>query len=116
MDVDTCKEFYDASSDRKIRNGLVEHQICARDNKRDDLRQDTCLGDSGGPLQVKLLANGRVTSFIVGITSFGKACGFDAPGVYSSVASFRTWVEEKVGISFEPRSKLLTSFPFNRLC
>lgn len=104
MDADTCKEFYD--SERKIRNGLVDHQICARDNKRDDLRQDTCLGDSGGPLQVKLLANGRITSFIVGVTSFGKACGLDAPGVYSKVATFSAWIEAKVGVSFEPRSKL----------
>lgn len=104
VDIDSCKEFYDNTGDRKIRNGLVDHQICARGNRQDDLRQDTCLGDSGGPLQVKLLANGRITSFIVGVTSFGKACGFDAPGVYSSVASFVSWVEGKVGISFEPRS------------
>uniref|UniRef100_A0A336MPR3 CSON004416 protein n=1 Tax=Culicoides sonorensis TaxID=179676 RepID=A0A336MPR3_CULSO len=103
IDIESCKEFYSAQGDRKIPNGLVEHQICARDNKNNDLRQDTCLGDSGGPLQVKLLANGRMTSFIIGITSFGKACGFDAPGVYSSVAAFKEWIEAKTGISFEAR-------------
>ncbi|KAL9706881.1 hypothetical protein quinque_010399 [Culex quinquefasciatus] len=52
----------------------------------------TCEGDSGGPLQVKLLHNSRTTPFVVGVTSFGGVCGTSNPGVYAKVAFFYDWI------------------------
>uniref|UniRef100_A0A182S5F1 Peptidase S1 domain-containing protein n=1 Tax=Anopheles maculatus TaxID=74869 RepID=A0A182S5F1_9DIPT len=49
-------------------------------------------GDSGGPLQVKLLHNTRITPFLVGVTSFGTACGLSVPGVYTRVAPYVPWI------------------------
>ncbi|XP_062552028.1 uncharacterized protein LOC134217285 isoform X2 [Armigeres subalbatus] len=49
-------------------------------------------GDSGGPLQVKLMHNMRQTPFIIGVTSFGLICGTSTPGVYTRVASYHQWI------------------------
>ncbi|XP_061512018.1 uncharacterized protein LOC133393029 [Anopheles gambiae] len=80
-----CNEHY--SNLRGLRNGLHANQLCAG-----DARMDTCLGDSGGPLQVKLLHNTRETPFLVGVTSFGLACGLSVPGVYTRVAPYVPWI------------------------
>lgn len=80
-----CSKFY--PEDRKIPRGLQDHHICAVDEK-----MDTCEGDSGGPLQVKLWHNSRMTPFLVGITSFGSVCGNAYPGVYTKVASYHDWI------------------------
>jgi len=50
---------------------------------------DTCQGDSGGPLAVNIAG----TWTLVGITSFGIGCADYDPGVYSEVATYKTWVE-----------------------
>ncbi|XP_058125100.1 uncharacterized protein LOC131285452 [Anopheles ziemanni] len=84
-----CTDHYNPTSTRGLRNGLHEHHICAGDAK-----MDTCPGDSGGPLQVRLQHNYRVTPFLVGLTSFGLPCGQSHPGVYTRVAHFRNWIVE----------------------
>ncbi|XP_055640649.1 uncharacterized protein LOC129778038 [Toxorhynchites rutilus septentrionalis] len=89
MENEECSRVYLNGTDRKLKLGLQSHQICAVDEK-----MDTCEGDSGGPLQVKLLHNGRMTPFIVGITSFGAACGMSTPGVYTRVSSYIDWIVE----------------------
>ncbi|XP_058448537.1 uncharacterized protein LOC131428540 [Malaya genurostris] len=85
-----CSEYY-SSANRKLRDGLRATQICAGDE-----RMDTCPGDSGGPLQMKLLHNGKISPFIVGITSFGVACGISTPGVYTRVSSYYQWILETI--------------------
>ncbi|EAT42862.1 AAEL005650-PA [Aedes aegypti] len=85
-----CHESYGTSL-RRLREGIKNHQMCAGDE-----RMDTCPGDSGGPLQVRLLHNGKMTPFLVGVTSFGSACGNANPGVYTRVSSFFTWIEETI--------------------
>ncbi|XP_055637810.1 serine protease snake-like [Toxorhynchites rutilus septentrionalis] len=84
-----CSEVYLNGTDRMLRLGLQSHQICAV-----DVKMDTCEADSGGPLQIKLMHNARVTPFVVAITSFGKACGMSAPGVYTKVAPYHDWIVE----------------------
>ncbi|XP_055637658.1 uncharacterized protein LOC129776190 [Toxorhynchites rutilus septentrionalis] len=84
-----CSKVYTNGTDRKLQNGLQQHQICAVDEK-----MDTCEGDSGGPLQIKLMHNAKVTPFVVAITSFGTACGLSAPGVYTKVAPYHDWILE----------------------
>uniref|UniRef100_A0A182M9Z3 Peptidase S1 domain-containing protein n=1 Tax=Anopheles culicifacies TaxID=139723 RepID=A0A182M9Z3_9DIPT len=88
MNNTECTRFY-TSSERGLRNGLHAHHLCAGDEK-----MDTCPGDSGGPLHVKLLHNAKMTPFLVGVTSFGKPCGQANPGVYARVSSFVDWIIE----------------------
>lgn len=54
-------------------------------------------GDSGGPLELDEKLSGGTLSTIVGVTSFGKACGFvGIPGVYTRVSSYIEWIEDVV--------------------
>lgn len=51
-------------------------------------------GDSGGPLELK---GAHSVSKIVGVTSFGMACGFAGlPGVYTRVSHYIEWIENIV--------------------
>ncbi|XP_055542434.1 uncharacterized protein LOC129728079 [Wyeomyia smithii] len=87
MPNDRCDEVYNQENTRKLRHGLQDQHLCAVDD-----RMDTCEGDSGGPLQVKLMHNSKITPFIVAITSFGSACGTSSPGVYTKVAPYHDWI------------------------
>ena len=53
---------------------------------------DTCDGDSGGPL----LLSGPAGAILIGITSFGGACGAaDTPGGYTRVSALVPWLAAK---------------------
>jgi len=57
------------------------------------LRNDTCSGDSGGPMTV--VVNGR--RVLLGATSWGIRCGDpNLPGVYARVTSARDWICDTV--------------------
>ena len=95
---DKCNRAYASSSKRKLPRGiLTESQVCAGGTGK-----DTCQGDSGGPLQVSTRNDTRAAAEpycmykIVGITSFGQACGYSAPGVYTRVYHFVPWIESIV--------------------
>uniref|UniRef100_A0A1Q3FJF4 Putative trypsin-like serine protease n=1 Tax=Culex tarsalis TaxID=7177 RepID=A0A1Q3FJF4_CULTA len=86
MDTAQCSLFYPVS--KKLRWGLLQSQhLCAVDEQ-----MDTCEGDSGGPLQVKLLHNSRMTPFLVGVISFGSTCGVSNPGVYTRISEYHDWI------------------------
>lgn len=85
MDIRQCSLFYPVS--KKLHKGLQSQHLCAVDEQ-----MDTCEGDSGGPLQVKLLHNSRMTPFLVGIISFGSTCGVSNPGVYTRVSEYHDWI------------------------
>lgn len=62
---------------------IRESMLCA--GKLDGGGLDGCYGDSGGPL----IFNG----FIIGLVSFGYACGHNYyPGVYTKVSHFSDWI------------------------
>ncbi|KAK7788458.1 hypothetical protein R5R35_014703 [Gryllus longicercus] len=94
QNVDVCIKAY--SGDKKsseLNNGVKdESMICAG---RLEGGQDTCKGDSGGPLQVKLPHTRPCVFAVVGVTSFGKVlCGAPhAPAVYTRVSHFAPWIE-----------------------
>uniref|UniRef100_A0A182NU14 Peptidase S1 domain-containing protein n=1 Tax=Anopheles dirus TaxID=7168 RepID=A0A182NU14_9DIPT len=85
-----CDRQYSAGQ-RGLRNGLQDYQLCAG-----DIKMDTCPGDSGGPLQMKLLSNAKMTPFIIAVTSFGSVCGQSAPGVYMKVSPYIPWIRSEL--------------------
>ncbi|GLV40321.1 uncharacterized protein CBL_07083 [Carabus blaptoides fortunei] len=92
---DTCNATYGNNmSKRKLRNGILpETQMCAGGANAE---KDTCQGDSGGPLQIYHKTVHCMYS-IVGVTSFGKVCGFiGIPGIYTRVSAYIDWIEKTV--------------------
>nr|XP_029732581.1 serine protease snake-like [Aedes albopictus] len=78
---------------RKFTEGIKPEQMCVG-SKEDG--KDTCNGDSGGPIQVATDVN-TCAYYIVGVTSFGGACGIGtSDSVYTKVASYLDWIEETV--------------------
>ncbi|XP_049278551.1 serine protease snake-like [Anopheles funestus] len=83
---------------RRLRQGVLPSQLCAGDPHGG---KDTCEGDSGGPLQLKVSFAGLkgITDryYIVGITSNGGICGtVNRPGLYTRVSSYIGWIEREL--------------------
>lgn len=80
-------------SSRRDPSELQESQLCALGrNTQNETTGDTCVGDSGGPLE---LVNGR-KRYLVGVTSSGKLCGSRYPGLYTRVSRYLDWIESIV--------------------
>lgn len=88
-----CNDTFQYDKNRRLRDGIVDAtQFCA--GSRTD-NKDTCQGDSGGPLQVYHTYHCMYS--IIGVTSFGKACGLvNNPGVYTRVSAYLPWIESVV--------------------
>jgi len=72
-----CREAYGEGD-------ITDSMLCAG-----EAGKDSCQGDSGGPL--------TYNSIQLGIVSFGYGCGQDGfPGVYTEVASFIEWIDQKI--------------------
>ncbi|BFZ17759.1 hypothetical protein BsWGS_20798 [Bradybaena similaris] len=78
-----CKEIY------KDMWPMIDHRVlCFSSNSS----QDTCKGDSGGPL---ICRYGRGHPVLMGIVSVGMGCALeDYPGIYTRVSSFKDWIIE----------------------
>ncbi|CAH0718141.1 unnamed protein product, partial [Brenthis ino] len=94
IDTPQCDMILDPYRNRNW-NGLQSHQLCAG---LLDGGVDTCQGDTGGPLQVKIPLDTQESMYwVLGITSFGVGCGgTNQPGIYSRVSNFTDWIEEHV--------------------
>lgn len=86
----------------ELTRGIIDQQICAKSIETPvGLEMDTCVGDSGGPLQY---VNFHTTEgfvydipVVVGLTSFGISCGLRGkPSVYTNVGSYIKWIESVV--------------------
>jgi Secreted trypsin-like serine protease len=78
---------------------VTDQMICAVDLDEDGKTEDSCYGDSGGPM---ILSNSyppaanHKKDIQVGIVSFGsKVCGM-FPGVYTRISSVFDWIRERV--------------------
>ncbi|XP_044749825.1 uncharacterized protein LOC123310423 [Coccinella septempunctata] len=88
-----CRQQYVKSGDWSEIDD--ENQVCAGSADEGKI-MDTCQGDSGGPLQVTNYTNSK-HYMIMGVTSFGKACGIvNSAGVYTRVSSYLSWIESIV--------------------
>ncbi|XP_020300107.1 venom protease-like [Pseudomyrmex gracilis] len=86
---DTCNGFFsDGGSEAELAQGVVdEWQMCAGQSGK-----DTCQGDSGGPIVI-YNDDHECMYTIVGITSVGRWCGSDMPGIYTRVYHYVPWIE-----------------------
>ncbi|XP_055589993.1 polyserase-2-like [Uranotaenia lowii] len=97
VDQNSCTTAFPAS--RGLPRGIVDDQLCAVGKN-----SDTCPGDSGGPLQTTLHTYHHKVATLVGITSFGSACGLGSFGVYQKIAPYVAWMESVVGEPLDPLS------------
>lgn len=92
VDNQSCNKSYRASVGRQLPKGIDDTvMLCAGDEQG----KDTCQGDSGGPLQVRL-EEPYCTYSQIGVTSFGRGCAENYPGVYTRVSAFIPWIESIV--------------------
>lgn len=82
-DFEACRQMYAA---RNV--DLDETQLCAGG----DYAQDSCSGDSGGPL----MSRENDAWIAEGIVSFGLGCGAERPAVYTKVQAFLPWIRSKL--------------------
>ncbi|KAL5292445.1 CLIPD6.2 family protein [Megaselia abdita] len=60
---------------------------------------DTCQGDSGGPLMYPYQTGSQFRFNVIGVVSYGVGCArAEIPGVYTNVANFIDWIEEKISV------------------
>ncbi|XP_042357327.1 complement factor D [Plectropomus leopardus] len=73
-------------------NMICAHKLCPDPCDQPHKTQDSCDGDSGGPL----LYNG----IVVGITSNGgKKCGqVKKPGIYTIISHYTEWIDNTMGL------------------
>uniref|UniRef100_A0A182MXY8 Peptidase S1 domain-containing protein n=1 Tax=Anopheles dirus TaxID=7168 RepID=A0A182MXY8_9DIPT len=82
-------------SRREMPEGFRTDQFCAAGNN-----MDTCEGDSGGPIGVKLLdVGGAVTPLVTGVVSFGTPCVEGSTGVYTKISEYIGWIERETNAS-----------------
>ena len=89
-DIRTCSQRYKSAG-----VNLGAGQLCAGGKRG----EDSCRGDSGGPLMsVERAHDGSNRWTVVGVVSFGPTpCGMDGwPGVYTKVADFVPWILENM--------------------
>nr|AUW64506.2 serine protease 5 [Scylla paramamosain] len=81
---DECNPHYN--------NALLPEQVCFGG----DGRQDSCFGDSGGPVVAP--APGGGPFLLLALVSFGQpSCGVEGvPAVYTSTAAYRSWILENI--------------------
>lgn len=97
INQDRCKFWYSTNKDA-FRRGINRMQMCAGDEVVTE-----CPGDTGGPLQIRLLSSSRYTPFVVGVSALGVPCGQTTPGVYIKIAHYIGWIEDVTKKNFAPQ-------------
>ncbi|XP_071067539.1 brain-specific serine protease 4 isoform X2 [Dasypus novemcinctus] len=84
IDAEVCSRLYWRGAGQRA---ITEDMLCAGYLEGE---RDACLGDSGGPLMCQV----EGAWLLAGIISWGEGCAErDRPGVYSSLAAHRAWVQ-----------------------
>lgn len=92
VDIQVISQADCAAKYEEADSTISATEICAMEP---GARNDSCYGDSGGPLIVK--ADNSVGYVQVGVVSWGKECGDRSfPGVYARVSSFNDWIRKQL--------------------
>ncbi|XP_031623295.1 ankyrin-1-like isoform X2 [Contarinia nasturtii] len=83
----TMLKWNEEPNQAAFRDGISHGQYCASDPQG---RNDSCRGDSGGPLQYISETFGAT---VVGIVSSSVGCGTILPGIYTRIAYYLDWIE-----------------------
>ncbi|KAK2496633.1 hypothetical protein MC885_013674 [Smutsia gigantea] len=87
IDSEICSRLYWQGAGQGV---ITEDMLCAGYLEGE---RDACLGDSGGPLMCQVGG----TWLLAGIISWGEGCAErNRPGVYISLAAYRSWVQRIV--------------------
>ncbi|XP_058814555.1 transmembrane protease serine 9-like [Topomyia yanbarensis] len=98
IDQDRCKFSY-RDLKEAFRKGINRMLMCAGDELLTN-----CPGDTGGPLQVKLLSSSKYTPFVAGVSALGVPCGQTTPGVYAKISHYINWIEDVTKLNFDPQA------------
>lgn len=90
MPISECQTMIMKPAYSSININAAGH-YCAYDP---NAQNDSCRGDSGGPLQI--FTNQSEISTVLGIVSFGIHCGTALPAIYTRVANYIDWIESHV--------------------
>ncbi|XP_045468783.1 serine protease snake-like [Harmonia axyridis] len=89
---ENCSNIHGQTIKRILPQGVLKSQLCAGSTERND----TCHGDSGGPLQIQLNTEFYMYK-IIGLTSFGLFCGQPStPSFYTRISYYVRWIENIV--------------------
>ncbi|KAL0100210.1 hypothetical protein PUN28_019556 [Cardiocondyla obscurior] len=89
MKNEQCKEVYKRTAK------IWYKQLCAGG----EAHTDSCMGDSGGPLQASAKYNGKAVRYVqYGVVSYGLTrCGTTGvPGVYTKVSHYMDWILDSI--------------------
>eukprot|EP01023_Acetabularia_acetabulum_P029413 TRINITY_DN2774_c0_g2_i2.p1 TRINITY_DN2774_c0_g2~~TRINITY_DN2774_c0_g2_i2.p1 ORF type:complete len:413 (-),score=53.53 TRINITY_DN2774_c0_g2_i2:360-1598(-) len=89
IDIDTCNSIIQEVYPQVVVD--KERMLCAQNDE-----QDTCKGDSGGPLIYEDDLLSPFHDLLVGLTSWGveRYCeGLGFPGVYTNISYYNDWIE-----------------------
>jgi len=76
---------------------LTDQMLCAEDSPDDEIEEDSCSGDSGGPHVIKGNDPNGGDDTEVGVVSWGYKCAQEGyPGVYSRVSEAYDWIWEEL--------------------
>ncbi|CAL8283158.1 unnamed protein product [Lota lota] len=91
VDPQLCAR-YDYYGYKFTSNMMCSHRLCPKPCRHRSKTEDTCDGDSGGPLIYEGVA--------VGITSNGgKKCGqVKKPGIYTIISHYTTWINSTMAL------------------
>jgi secreted trypsin-like serine protease len=68
---------------------VTNNMLCAFDQDLDNISEDSCYGDSGGPLIIK---KDNAQDLQVGIVSYGTEICAEHPGIYTRISSIYDWI------------------------
>jgi secreted trypsin-like serine protease len=74
---------------------VTKNMLCAFDKDLDNIKEDSCYGDSGGPLIIK---KDNEIDLQVGIVSYGTEICAEHPGIYTRLSRVYDWVRQRTCI------------------
>ena len=93
---EVCKQSK-GSGWQNFEDMITDSMICAEDSPDDNVEEDKCSGDSGGPLLIKGDDPTGADDVEVGVVSWGYKCAIEGyPGVYARVSEAYDWVQEQL--------------------